>query len=72
MATPAEQTAREIEEGIEPTKTEIIQDTKVSINLSLNIIKSAKDEVLLIWATSKTFILAVRMGVAKIYADAAS
>ncbi|MGB7638906.1 MAG: HAMP domain-containing sensor histidine kinase [Nitrososphaeraceae archaeon] len=71
MATPAEQTAREIEEGIEPTKTEIIQDTKVSINLSLNIIKSAKDEVLLIWATSKTFILAVRMGVAKIYADAA-
>lgn len=71
MATPAEQTAREIEEGIEPTKTEIIQDTKVSINLSLNIIKSAKDEVLLVWATSKTFILAVRMGVAKIYADAA-
>jgi two-component system, OmpR family, sensor histidine kinase VicK len=71
MATPAEQTAREIEEGIEPSKTEIIQDTKVSINLSLNIIKSAKDEVLLIWATSKTFILAVSMGVAKIYADAA-
>jgi hypothetical protein len=36
----------EIEEGIEPSKTEIIQDTKLSIARSIDIIKSAKEEVL--------------------------
>ncbi|HET7285753.1 MAG TPA: HAMP domain-containing sensor histidine kinase, partial [Nitrososphaeraceae archaeon] len=49
---------------------EIIQDTKLSISRSLDIIKSAKEEVLVIWATSKTFVIGMTMGVAKIYADA--
>ncbi len=39
-AIPVEQRIKEIEEGIEP-KTEIIQDTKVSISRANNIIKSA-------------------------------
>jgi two-component system, OmpR family, sensor histidine kinase VicK len=70
ISSPAEQAIREIESGIEPTKTEIIQDTKVSISRSLSIIKSAKEEVLVIWATSKTFVIGMSMGVAEIYADA--
>jgi two-component system sensor histidine kinase VicK len=70
ISSPAEQAIREIESGIEPTKTEIIQDTKVSISRSLSIIKSAKEEVLVIWATSKTFVIGMSMGVSEIYADA--
>jgi len=46
LAIPAEQATMEIEEGIEPSKTEIIQDTKLSIARSIDIIKSAKEEVL--------------------------
>ena len=69
IASPAEQATREIELGIEPTKTEIIQDTKLSISRSLDIIKSAK-EVLVIWATSKTFVIGMTTDIAKIYADA--
>ena len=61
---------REIECRIEPTKTEIIQDTKVSISRSLSIIKSAKKEVLVIWATYKTFAIGIGMDVAEIYAQA--
>jgi len=70
IASPAEQATREIEVGIEPTKTEIIQDTRLSISRSLDIIKSAAKEVLVIWATSKTFVIGMTMGIAKIYADA--
>jgi two-component system, OmpR family, sensor histidine kinase VicK len=70
IASPAEQVIREIESGTEPTKTEIIHDTKVSISRSLPIIKSAKKEVLVIWATSKTFVIGMSMGVAEIYAYA--
>jgi two-component system, OmpR family, sensor histidine kinase VicK len=72
ISSPAEQVIREIEEGIEPTKTEIIQDTKVSISRAHDIIKSAKEEVLVIWATSKTFAIGMIDSTiaAKIYADA--
>jgi len=70
IARPAEQAIREIDEGIEPTKTELIHDTKVSISRSLSIIKSAKKEVLVIWATARTFLIGMDMGIAEIYADA--
>jgi two-component system sensor histidine kinase VicK len=70
IARPAEQAIREIDEGIEPTKTELIHDTKVSISRSLSIIKSAKKEVLVIWATARTFLIGMDMGIAEIHADA--
>jgi signal transduction histidine kinase len=68
----AEQRIKEIEEGIEPSKTEIIQDTKESISRANNIIKSAKEQVLMIWATSKTFVIGMNAGVDKLYSDAIS
>ncbi len=69
-AIPAERRFKEIEEGIEPSMTEIIQDTKVSISRANNIIKSAKEQVVIIWATSKTFIIGMNAGIDKIYSDA--
>ncbi|NAL78194.1 hypothetical protein DYY65_08095 [Nitrososphaera sp. AFS] len=57
-AIPAEQRIKEIEEGIEPSKTEIIQDTKISISRAYDIIKSAKEQVLVIWA-SETLLVVV-------------
>ena len=69
-AIPAEQRIKEIEEGIEPTKTEIIQDTTVSISRAYDIIKSAKEQVLVIWATSRTFIIGMNASIDKIYSDA--
>ena len=70
IASTAEQVTREIEEGIEPTKTEIIQDTKVSISRAYDIIKSAKKQVLVIWATSKTFVIGMSTGIDEIYSYA--
>jgi signal transduction histidine kinase len=69
-AIPAEQRIKQIEEGIEPSKTEIIQDTKESIARANNVIKSAKEQVLMTWATSKTFIIGMKAGIDKLYSDA--
>jgi signal transduction histidine kinase len=68
-AIPAEQKIREIEYGIEPSRIEVIPDTKVSISRSLNLIKSAVKEVLVIFATSETFSLAMNMGVLQLYKE---
>lgn len=70
IAIPAEQATIEIEEGVEPTKTEIIRDTKVSIAHAIDIIKSAKKEVMVIWATSKTFVIGMNSGLAELYTNA--
>jgi two-component system, OmpR family, sensor histidine kinase VicK len=61
---------KQIEEGVEPDKTEFILDTKVSITRALNITSSAQKEVLAIFATSRTFALAMGMGVSQIYRNA--
>jgi two-component system, OmpR family, sensor histidine kinase VicK len=66
----AEKRIKQIEEGTEPDKTEFILDTRVSITRALNIISSAQKEVLAIFATSKTFALAMDMDVSKIYTKA--
>jgi hypothetical protein len=66
IASPAEQATREIEEGIDPTKTEIVQDTNVSISRAYDIIKSAKEQVLVICATSKTFVIGMNAGIIKL------
>jgi len=70
IAIPAEQATIEIEEGVEPTKTEIIRDTKVSIAHAIDIIKSAQKEVMVIWATSKTFVIGMNSGLAELYTNA--
>jgi two-component system, OmpR family, sensor histidine kinase VicK len=41
-AIPCEQRITEIEDGIEPSRIEVIPDTKVSISRSLDLIKSAR------------------------------
>ncbi len=68
-AIPAEQKIREIEDGIEPSRIEVIPDTKVSISRSLDLIKSAVKEVLVIFATSETFSLAMNMGILQLYKE---
>ncbi|MDQ6666775.1 MAG: HAMP domain-containing histidine kinase [Thermoproteota archaeon] len=68
-AIPAEQKIREIEDGIEPSRIEVIPDTKVSISRSLALIKSAVEEVLVIFATSETFSLAMNMGILQLYKE---
>ena len=47
-----EKRIKQIEEGIEPDKTEFILDTKISITRALGIISSAQKDVLVIFATS--------------------
>jgi signal transduction histidine kinase len=69
-AIPAEQRIKEIEGGIIPSMTEIILDTKVSISRAYDIIKSAKEHVLVIWATSKTFVIGMNAGIDRLYTDA--
>jgi len=68
-AIPAEQKIREIEDGIEPSRIEVIPDTKVSISRSVDLIKSAVKEVLVIFATSETFSLAMNMGILQLYKE---
>jgi two-component system, OmpR family, sensor histidine kinase VicK len=50
-----EQRIREIEEGIEPSNIQVIQNPKESIELAYNIIKSAKEEVLRIFPSINAF-----------------
>jgi two-component system sensor histidine kinase VicK len=66
----AEKRIKQIEEGIEPDKTEFILDTKISITRALSIISSAQKDVLVIFATSKTFALSMSMGISQIYLKA--
>jgi two-component system, OmpR family, sensor histidine kinase VicK len=58
-ATPAEQKIRELEEGIKPPVIQVITDTHSSISRAFDIINSAKQEILVIFASAKTFLLAV-------------
>ena len=66
----AEKRIKQIEEGIEPDKTEFILDTKISITRALSIISSAQKDILVIFATSKTFALSMSMGISQIYLKA--
>jgi two-component system sensor histidine kinase VicK len=54
-AIPADQKIMEIEEGIEPEVIETIRDPKVTQARTLDMIKSAKEEVLIIFSTSNAF-----------------
>ena len=64
-AKPAEQKIREIEEGIDLGETEIIQviqNPKKILELFINMIKSAKSEILLMLPTINAFLREERIG----------
>ena len=54
-AIAAEQRIREIEEGIEPEVIETIRDSQVTQERVLELIKSANEEILVIFSTSNAF-----------------
>jgi two-component system, OmpR family, sensor histidine kinase VicK len=66
-AIPAEQKMKEIEEGRTPEKLEIIQDTKKSISRAFDIMNKTQKELLVLFATPRTFTLALQAGAADIY-----
>ena len=68
-AIPAEQRIREIQEGKEPEKTEIIQDTKKSIQRAFDIMNYTEKELLIIFATPRTFSLAMTTEAARVYRE---
>lgn len=54
-AIPAEQRIRELEEGIKPEVIETIRDPKVTQEHVFELLKSAKEEILIIFSTSNAF-----------------
>jgi two-component system, OmpR family, sensor histidine kinase VicK len=57
-ATPAEQKIKELEEGVEHPLIQVIGDTRTSISLAYDLIGSARHEILIMFASAKTFLLA--------------
>ena len=54
-AIPVEQRIREIEEGIKPEVIETIRETRVTQERVFELIKSAREEILIIFSTSNAF-----------------
>jgi two-component system, OmpR family, sensor histidine kinase VicK len=65
----AEVRIREIEEGIESTNIDIIENPKESLKVAYNIIKSAKDEVLRIYPSINSFRRQVRVGAMHLFRE---
>lgn len=57
-ATPAEQKIKELEEGVERQVIQVITDTHTSISRAFDLISSARNEILVMFASAKTFLLA--------------
>jgi two-component system sensor histidine kinase VicK len=57
-ATPAEQKIKELEEGVERPVIQVITDTHTSISRAFDLINSARHEILVMFASAKTFLLA--------------
>jgi two-component system sensor histidine kinase VicK len=66
-AIPAEQKIKEIEEGRVAEKLEIIEDTKKSISRAFEIMNKTQKELLVLFATPRTFTLALQAGATDIY-----
>jgi two-component system sensor histidine kinase VicK len=66
-AIPAEQRIKEIEEGRTPEKLEIIQDTQKSISRAFDIMNKTQKELLVLFATPRTFTLALQAKAGDIY-----
>jgi two-component system, OmpR family, sensor histidine kinase VicK len=67
----AEQKIREIEEGVEFEKTYVIQDPQNIQKLFIDMVKSAKSEILLVLPTVNAFIREHRLGVIQLLEQAA-
>lgn len=66
-AIPAGQKIREIEEGRPPEKLEILEDTHKSIGLAFDIMNKTQKELLVLFATPRTFAFALQGESADIY-----
>jgi len=66
-AIPAEQRIKEIEEGRTPEKLEIIEDTQKSISRAFDIMNKTQKELLVLFATPRTFTFALQGESADIY-----
>jgi two-component system, OmpR family, sensor histidine kinase VicK len=66
-AIPAKKRIREIEEGRSPEKLEIIEDTQKSISRAFDIMNKTQKELLVLFATPRTFSLALLGEAARIY-----
>lgn len=64
---PADQKIREIEEGIQVQKIEIIRDPRKSITNAVEIMESTQKEFQVLFATHHTFALAIQMGALESY-----
>ncbi|HEX5978918.1 MAG TPA: hypothetical protein VFY68_16665, partial [Nitrososphaeraceae archaeon] len=71
-AKPAEQKIREIEEGIDLGETEIIQSPKKILELFISMIKSAKNEILLLLPTINAFLREERIGAIELLKESAA
>ena len=67
----ADQKIREIEEGVDFGKTEIIQDSYAAKELFINMVRSAVDEILLIIPTVNAFYREERIGLIHLVREAA-
>jgi two-component system, OmpR family, sensor histidine kinase VicK len=68
---PAKYRVKELEEGIDPVKTELIQNPQRTLDLFLNLIKSARHEILLIIPTVNAFLREERIGAIELLKQAA-
>jgi two-component system sensor histidine kinase VicK len=66
-ASPAGKRIKEIEEGREPEIIELIPDTQESITRALEIMDKTKDELVVLFATPRTFIIAMTVRPIEIY-----
>jgi two-component system, OmpR family, sensor histidine kinase VicK len=66
-AIPAKKRITEIEEGRSPEKLEIIEDTQKSISRAFDIMNKTQKELLVLFATPRTFSLALLGEAASIY-----
>jgi hypothetical protein len=72
QATPAHLRIKELEEGIKPDFIESIRDPIEIQQHIFQLIKSAKEELLLLFSTPNAFYLQVQMGIIHILDEAAS
>jgi two-component system sensor histidine kinase VicK len=66
-AIPAKQRIKEIEEGRPPEKLEILEDTQKSISRAFDIMSKTQKELLVLFATRRTFAFVLRGQAADIY-----
>lgn len=67
QAIPAGTRIKELERGIEPETIRLIRDTQQSIKLAFDVMLRARNELLVLFATSHTFSLAISAGASAIY-----